>query len=137
VVAGIIEDVITQQRESNDADAQRITESFNDYFAAFDIRIAPDDVVDGNHRTIRDASGWAITYRVDRTTAGSVCLEFYATHRQTNDRHVLISADGSGENLDAIKEMLIVDSDNAGQEFQDRNEATAHQLRQRDLYPHR
>lgn len=116
---------------------RRIAEVFNDYFVNFDIRISPEDVVAGSRRTIRDsASGWAITYRVDRDATGAVNLEFYATNRWTNDRHVLITGDGQCEHLDAISEILILNSDNAVGEFEDSNEAIARQLRERGLYPH-
>jgi hypothetical protein len=45
--------------------------------------------------------GWAITYRVDDDPARMPTLEFYATNRRTNDRHVVIAADGSLERQDA------------------------------------
>lgn len=118
-------------------DERRIAEVFNDYFAIFGIRISPGDVVVGNRRTIRDTrSGWAITFRIDRDASGALNLEFYATNRRTNDRHVLISADGQLELLDAISELLIVNSDNAVDEFENSNEAIARHLRDRGLYPH-
>lgn len=116
---------------------RRIAEVFNDYFVHFGIAIAPDDVLAGNRQTIRDErSGWAISYRVDRDASGALSLEFYATNHRTNDRHVLISDDGQGEYLEAISEMLIMNSDNAVAEFRARNEAVARRLRERGLYPH-
>lgn len=75
-----------------------IAESFNAYFANFEVRIAPDEVVDGAHKTIQDAS-WSVTYRVDLDDAGMPSLEFYATSRWTNDRHVKISAFGERERV--------------------------------------
>jgi len=120
---------------------RRIAEAFNAYFGRFDIRIEPEDVVVGSRRTIgRD--GWAISYRIDGDAAGMACLEFYATHRMTNDRHVVISADGQLEHLDAISEMVIFDPKTPGsqqaaiQEFRTRNQAIAKQLQDRGLYPH-
>lgn len=116
---------------------QVIAELFNDYFVNFGIRISAEDVDAGSRRTIHDdASGWAITYRVDRDASGVSSLEFYATNRRTNDRHVLISADGSIEHLEALSEMLIINSDNAIDDFNHSNEAIAQRLRDRGLYPH-
>lgn len=116
---------------------RRIAEAFNDYFAAFGIRIAPDDVTVGARRTITDErSGWVITYRVDPDASGAPSLEFYATNRRTNDRHARISADGHGEHLEAISETLILNSDNAAGDFRTRNEDVAARLRERGLYPH-
>lgn len=51
-----------------------------------------------------------ITYRVDPDEAGAVGLEFYATHRRTNDRHVRITADGQGEYLEALRDFVILNS---------------------------
>lgn len=120
--------------------AQRIAEAFNDYFAAFGIGIRPDDVAAvaaGGRRTIRDSrSGWAITFRVDRAPAGDLSLEFYATNRRTNDRHVRISADGAMEHLDALSEMVILDSASSTGESEARNAAVADRLRERGIYPH-
>lgn len=115
---------------------RRIAESFNDYFANFGIAIEPEDVVCGSRRTIRHDSGWVITYRVDPDAAGAVSLEFYATHRRTNDRHARITADGEGEYLEALSEIAFLDSDNSVVEHEDRNAAIAQRLRDRGLYPH-
>lgn len=116
---------------------RRIAALFNDYFFNFGIRISAEDVVVGNRETIRDdRSGWAITYRVDGDASSVSSLEFYATNRRTNDRHVLISADGHAEHLEALSEMLIMNSDNAVDDFKSSNEAIAKRLRDRGLYPH-
>jgi hypothetical protein len=108
---------------------ERVAESFNLYFAGFDIRIAPEDVVIGSRRTIFDQrSGWRITYRVDSDGAGMPSLEFYATNRWTNDRHVRIGADGQGEHLEAISEIFVVDPENPSSGA-DRNAAIERELR--------
>lgn len=114
---------------------RRIVESFNAYFENFDVRIGADDVVVGSRKTIRK-DGWAITFRIDADDAGRPSLEFYATHRMTNDRHVAIAADGQLLHLDAISEILILSKPDAAQEFADRNETIEKQLRSRGLYPH-
>ncbi len=72
-------------------------------FANFDIRIEPEDVRLGSRRRIGQR-GWRIAYRIDPDDAGLPSLEFYATHRMTNDRHVRIWADGHVDHLDAIDE---------------------------------
>ena len=115
---------------------RRIAASFNDYFDTFGISIAPQDVVIGNRRTIRHDSGWVITYRVDPDEAGAVSLEFYATHRRTNDRHVRITADGQGEYLEALRDFVILNSDNAVDESGASNASLEVRLSERGLYPH-
>jgi hypothetical protein len=82
---------------------ERIAEAFDRYFANFDITIEPDEVEVGRRGEIL-AKGWRIAFRVDPDDAGSPGLEFYATHRMTNDRHVRIWADGYEEKLEAIRE---------------------------------
>jgi len=131
-VTGTIRDMDSQQRVGDDE--RRIAAAFNDYFANFGIGIAPDEVIVGSRRTIRDGSGWAITYRVDRDASGAPSLEFYATHRRTNDRHVLISADGELEHLEALSDWVIVDSDNS--DVQNGNDAIERRLEARGIYPH-
>ena len=117
-------------------DAQRrIAEAFNNYFDTFPIRIAVEDIVVGTRRTLR-RDGWAITYRVDEDADGRPTLEFYATHRMTNDRHVAISADGQLEHLDAIKEYLIISGPESAAEFHAHNDNIEDRLRSRGLYPH-
>ena len=69
------------------APEERIAEAFNGYFANFDIRIGAGDVVVGSRQEIRER-GWRIAFRVLPDDAGLPSLEFYATHRMTNDRHV-------------------------------------------------
>lgn len=114
---------------------RRIADTFNAYFDRFDIRITPGDVVVGILRTIRQ-EGWAISYRVDPDPAGLPTLEFYATHRRTNDRHVAIAADGSLDHLDAIKEYLIIAGPDSVAEFDSHNDSIEERLLSRGLYPH-
>lgn len=114
---------------------RRIAETFNAYFDAFAIRIVAEDVVVGARRTLRH-DGWAITYRVDPDLAGMPTIEFYATHRMTNDRHVVIAADGSLDHQDAIKELLIISGPDSVEKFHAHNNAIEDRLRSRGLYPH-
>lgn len=118
----------------NSSAEERIAESFNLYFSAWDIRIAPRDAVIGSHRVVTDQeSGWRITYRVDPDDSNMPVMEFYAMNRFTNDRHVRIWADGHGEHLEAIAEIFFVGKDDHDS-FNDRNAAIASELRERGLY---
>jgi hypothetical protein len=117
---------------------ERVAESFNLYFANWDIGVAPEDVAVGSRRTIVDRkSGWRITYRVDDDGGGMPNLEFYATNRWTNDRHVQIWADGHGEHLEAVSEIFFhepEEPDSGTEEIRTRNEAVVRELRDRGLY---
>ncbi len=122
------------------ARGERVAEAFNAYFANFDIRIGPEDVAVGIRRTIGER-GWRITYGVDPDDAGLASLEFYATHRMTNDRHVRIWADGHVDHMDAINELFAYDpkapgsKEAAEEEYLRHNQAVARQVRDRGLYP--
>lgn len=117
----------------NSSAEERIAESFNEYFSAWDIRIAPEDAVIGIQRVLTDRdSGWRIAYRIDPDDSDLPVMEFYAVNRFTDDRHVRIWADGNGEHLDAISEITFVgeDDDSSGRS----NAAIAQELRERGLY---
>ena len=119
---------------------ERIADAFNRYFESFAIRIEPEDVEVGSHRSIVNR-GWRIIYRVDPDDNGSPCLEFYATHRMTSDSHVRIWADGHTEELDAIYEAYAFDAkvpgskEAAREKYLRHNQAVAEQLTARGLYP--
>ncbi len=119
---------------------ERIADTFNDYFVNFDIRIDEGDVQVGHRREIR-AQGWRILFRVDPDDAGSPSLEFYATHRMTDDRHARIWADGHLEELDAIHESYGYDPkvpgsrETAEAEYLRHNRKVAEHLRSVGLYP--
>jgi hypothetical protein len=120
---------------------ERIADAFNGYFANFDIHLGPEDVAVGTHRSIVER-GWLIIYRVDPDDGGFPVLEFYATHRMTNDSHVRIWADGHSEDLDAIDELYAYDAkvpgskEAAQEQYLRHNRAVADELRVRGLYPH-
>jgi hypothetical protein len=123
------------------APEERIADAFNRYFANFNIRVEAGEVRVGGRRKIR-ARGWHITFRVVPDDAGSPSLEFYATHRMTNDRHVRIWADGYLEHLDAIHELVGYDhpkvpgsEEAAKEEYIRHNQMVAEQLRAAGLYP--
>lgn len=129
--------------------AQRIAESFNEYFASFNVRIAASDVVIGHKDTIIERPSdrwprpsWRVQYRVDADDDGQPCLEFYATSRMTNDRHARIAADGHGEHLEAIDEVFGFDPSDpdevraaARAKFDRRNGEIADRLRARGFEP--
>lgn len=127
--------------EDSIATAQaRIADTFNRYFANFDIRIEPGDVTLGSRREV-GKRGWWIAYRVDPDDGGFPSLEFYAVHRMTNDSHVRIWADGQAEWLEAIQEAYGYDSkvpgaeDAAREKYFKHNRRIEEQLRAAGLLP--
>jgi hypothetical protein len=73
---------------------------FAEEFAMSDIYLAEDDVVNRRRGKI-DKGGWEISYLFGSDEKGEY-LDYYASHRMTNDRHVRIYADGRREDLPAL-----------------------------------
>jgi hypothetical protein len=73
---------------------------FAEEFAMSDICLAEDDVVNRRRGKI-DKCGWEISYLFGSDEKGEY-LDYYASHRMTNDRHVRIYADGRREDLPAL-----------------------------------
>ncbi len=127
-------------RETVATAEELIADRFNAYFAHFDIRIGPDEVVVGARREIRQR-GWRILLKIVPDDSGLPSLEFYATHRMTNDRHVRIWADGHEQHLDAIEELYAYDpkvpgaQETAHEAYLKHNRRVAEQLRASGLYP--
>lgn len=124
--------------------AERIAASFNQYFADFNVRLAPADVVVGRRETIVEQPSdrhprpsWSVQYCIDDGDDGQPCLEFYATSRWTNDRHARITADGRGEHLEALDDVFAFDPKGpntahaAREEFDRHNREIAEALRLR------
>jgi hypothetical protein len=87
----------------------RIKLSFAESFAMWDICLPEEDVVNRRRGKIVKA-GWAIWYLFGSDEKGEY-LDYYASHRMTNDRHVRIYADGQCEGLPAISEFHLVSQD--------------------------
>jgi hypothetical protein len=83
----------------------KMEEHFNAAFAHWDIRLPAEDVAARRRGKIVEA-GWAIWYLFGSDEHGDY-LDYYASHRMTNDRHVRIHADGRVESLPALSDMMI------------------------------
>ena len=77
-----------------------IESTFNDSFSNWEIRLPPEAVEQRERGKIVQA-GWAIWYLFGSDGKGEY-LDYYASHRRTNDRHLRIYADGICENLPTI-----------------------------------
>jgi hypothetical protein len=82
---------------------------FNRQFAHWQIRLPPMDVEHRRSGKIVQA-GWAIWYRFGKDDEGEY-LDYYASHRMTNDRHVRLRASGATESLPAILGMRFCSDD--------------------------
>jgi hypothetical protein len=85
------------------ADFSKIKQEFEAYFEPWGIQLAPEKLVRKARGTIQEA-GWHIEYLLSADQKGDY-LDYYASHRMTNDRHWRIYADGSMVGLPEIEEM--------------------------------
>lgn len=124
---------------SQDAMA-RIADAFNSYFSNWSIQLSPTDIRPGTRDSIAQR-GWGIRYVVETDDNGDLYLEFYATNRMTNDRHVVISSSGTIEHVESISSMVFFDPnvggdrDRASRENIERNQRTAEDLKAKGLFP--
>jgi hypothetical protein len=88
---------------------KEIAARFNDAFSHWDIRL-PKDAVERRQRGKIVKAGWAIWYMFGSDERGEF-LDYYASHRMTNDRHVRIYADGSTEALPAVSGLRLCSED--------------------------
>ena len=88
---------------------KNIEAAFNNSFSHWEIRLPPDAVARRQAGKIIQA-GWAIWYLFGSDERGDY-LDYYASHRMTNDRHVRIYADGVREGLPTIQDFQLCSQD--------------------------
>ena len=88
---------------------EEIETRFAETFSHWDISLPPDAVVSRSRGKIIEA-GWVIWY-VFGSDERSEYLDYYASHRMTDDRHIRVHADGREEDLPTIQSMRIVSRD--------------------------
>ena len=79
---------------------------FADYFSNWDIRLPTESIQERQPGEIQ-SHGWNIQYKFGTDDEGRGYLDFYASHRMTNDRHERIYTTGEIKGLPATKEMII------------------------------
>ena len=82
---------------------REIEARFRQDFGPWDIVLPPEDVGERQRGKIL-AAGWAIWYLFGSDGRGEY-LDYYASHRMTNDRHQRIREDGSAESLPTVSTM--------------------------------
>ncbi len=105
--------------------------NFNKSFETWDIEL-PEEAVKNQKRGKIVKRGWTIWYLFGTDETGDY-LDYYASHRMTNDRHVRLYSDGSSRALDAYLSMRIVSDDpeedrRLENEFWERNEHISREL---------
>jgi hypothetical protein len=93
---------------------ERIVEVFAKYFEQWDITLPKENLNNRSDGKIQ-AEGWTIKYLFDRDQRGEY-MDFYATHRMTNDRHVRIRDDGQTQLLPSFMEFTVYSEDASSEE---------------------
>ena len=92
---------------------------FEQRFANWEITLPERDLEQSLPGSIRKG-GWTINYRFD-TSEGEEYIEYYASHRMTNDTLNRIYADGKYEMVDSCQEFLLANNPEAEQAYIDHN----------------
>ncbi len=105
--------------------------SFNRFFETWSIEL-PKEAVKNRQRGKIVKSGWTIWYLFGTDEAGDY-LDYYASHRMTNDRHVRLYANGSSTGLNSYCSIRRVSDDpeedrRLENEFWERNERVSREL---------
>ncbi len=115
--------------------ADTIPTAFATYFANWNITLPQDAVAARSAGELRQA-GWFIRYQWHEEDT-DLYLDFYASHRMTNDRHVRIHEDGTLEYLPAYLDMMVHnpaipgDKERAQREYDAYNRGVGQELRKK------
>ena len=88
---------------------ERLAQIFEAYFGQWDIRLPAEALATRQPGQLQMA-GWTIHYLFGSDERGDY-LDFYATHRMTNDRHVRIRMSGETEMLPTILDEICYPAD--------------------------
>lgn len=94
-----------------------IPKIFNQFFQTWKI-VLPPEALETRQRGELHGSGWTIQYLFGQDEQGEY-LDFYATHRMTNDRHMRIYTTGEVISLEAPLEFMVFPQ-NSTEEEQER-----------------
>lgn len=91
---------------------KEIKDFFDDYFHAWGIVLPQDELDRHDPEMVAQIckAGWTIRYRF-RTQGGKWFMDFYASHRMTNDRHQRVWEDGTTEGLPVPDDFLLLSGD--------------------------
>lgn len=111
---------------------ERIKETFDARFAQWHIVVPRDDVLARKGGGLRK-SGWAINYRFGEED-GNEFLEYFASHRLTNDTLNRIYEDGHYELIDACQEFYPANDPQAEQEYYRHNQEFYRRVKESKLW---
>jgi hypothetical protein len=111
------------------APLEAIKRIFDRRFSAWDITLPAEDLAALRRGSIRQ-NGWAINYQFGQAEGASY-LEYFASHRMTNDSLNRIYADGREELVDYCQEFFLADSEQAEQAYYQHNRRFYEEVKRR------
>ncbi|MCK5879149.1 MAG: hypothetical protein KAH24_05195 [Holophagae bacterium] len=110
----------------------KIESKFNEQFQHWQIHLPAEDIKFRQYGAISEW-GWEIRYLFGSDGTGDY-LDYYATHRMTNDRHVRIYDNGTCESLPTMGQCCLLSDDpkesaRLQKEFDERNLQVAEMLK--------
>ena len=90
---------------STNSNLPAIAAAFAEYFSPWEIQLTEENLRERTSGRIQ-SHGWTIWFRFEEDSRGEF-LDFYASHRMTNDRHHRLYADGTSESLDALLDWIV------------------------------
>ncbi|HEV2707291.1 MAG TPA: hypothetical protein VGV59_15325 [Pyrinomonadaceae bacterium] len=111
--------------------SDRIKQAFNEEFKSWNIVLPEDDLKERRRGSITKA-GWSINYRFGRE-GGLEYLEYFATHRMTNDTLNRIYENGSREVVGYVQEFYAADDPQAERDYFAHNTKFYEEVKSRGL----
>ena len=93
---------------------QKIAEIFNQRFQTWNI-VLPPEALETRERGALQNAGWSIQYLFGEDEKGKY-LDYYATHRMTNDNHVRIYEHGEVVRLEEPLEFMVFPANSTEEE---------------------
>lgn len=122
-----------QDHSGRETDPLRLIKHvFDRRFAAWSIELPPGITRDQRPTSIHK-NGWTINYRLV-TEAGAEVLEFFVSHRMTNDTLNRIYSDGREELLGYCRQFYPAGDPTAKRDYLDHNKAFYEDVKRRGLF---
>ena len=109
----------------------KLRQAFNARFRKWNITLSETDVTERKEGSIQQ-NGWTINYHFGAESEREY-IEFFTSHRMTNDRLYRIYEDGSAELVDACLEFYKPDDPNGKRELQEHNRKFYNRVRELGL----
>ena len=87
----------------------RIAQAFREDFSNWGLEIPPESLASRTPGVIQ-ASGWLIQFTFGRDSRGEY-LDYYASHRMTDDSHVRLYETGRRQHLSSLASFFVTSSD--------------------------